>query len=145
MEPQETRAAFERLTSGTKRVLLVGSCVWFREALAYPINRDPGLFVVQQAGSLEGLREDAVDHDVILTDLDPLLHREPDIVSRLSDCSFRAPLLALTGSPDLGVLLDALEGGADMLLSKSASVAEIISSVKLLASTGATRTRRGRS
>lgn len=147
MESEETRAAFKKLTSETKHVLLVEGYVCFREALAYLLNLEPGLLVVQQADSLDELREDAVDHDVILTDLDVFRRRDTYLISRLQECSSRAPLLALTGSPDLELHLCAFEGGADMLLLKSASVEDILRSVKLLAASGsgAEHTRRGRS
>lgn len=147
MESEDTRAAFEKLTSGTKRVLLVEGHVWFREALAYLLNLDPNLLVVQQANSLDELREDAVGYDVILADLDSFRQREEDLISRLQECSSRAPLLALTGSPDLELHLCAFEGGADMLLLKSATLKEILRSVKLLVTSGsgAEHTQRGRS
>lgn len=127
--------------------MLVEGHVWFREALAYLLNLDPDLLVVQQASSLDELREATVVYDVILTDLDAFRRQDTHLVSRLRECSSRAPLLALTGSPDLELHLCALEGGADMLLPKSASVEEILRSVKLLATSGsgAEHTRRGRS
>lgn len=147
MGSEETRAAFEKLTSGLRRVLIVEGHVWFREALAYLLNLDPDLLVVQQASSLDELREDAVGCDVILADLDVFHRRDTRLVSRLRECSSRAPLLALTGSPDLELHLRALEGGADMLLLKSATAEEILRSVKLLATAGSgtEHTRRGRS
>lgn len=147
MESEATRAAFERLTSGTKRVLLVEGHTWFREALAYLLNLDPGLIIVQQAGSLDELHEDAVVYDVIVADFDTLARWNSHQVSRLRECSSRAPLLALVGSPDIEQHLRALESGADMLLQKSASVAGILRAVKLLATSdsGAEHSRRGRS
>lgn len=147
MESDGTRAAFEKLTSGTRRVLLVGGNIWFREALAYLLNQDSSLLVVQQADSLDELREAAVDHDVILADLDHFRRCDKHLVYRLRECSSRAPLLALAGGPDLELHLRALEGGADLLLPKSVGVAEILHSVKLLATSGsgAEHTHRGRS
>lgn len=146
MESEETRAAFEELTSGTKRILLVEGNVWFREALAYLLNLDPDLLVVQQANSLDELGEDTVGYDMILADLDFVRQRDTHLVCRLQEYSSHAPLLALTGSPDLDLHLRALEGGADMLLLKSATMEEILRSIKLLATSGsgAERTRRGR-
>lgn len=145
MESGETRAAFERLTSGPKRVLLVQDHAWFREALAYLLNLDPGLLVVQQASSLDELGEDVVDHDVVLVDLDVFHRRDTQLVSRLRECSSRAPLLALTSTPDFDLHLRTLEGGADMLLLKSVSVQEILRSLKHLTASdsGAEHTRRG--
>jgi DNA-binding NarL/FixJ family response regulator len=119
-----------------KRVLLVEDHAAFREALAKVLEWNAGFEKVPQAGSLsEGLaRAGALDGDLDVavvnlglpdgdgTDLISQMHRtEPDV-----------PVLVLTLSRDPARHARALDAGAERVLTKDASIEEIVDAVRRL-------------
>ncbi len=118
------------------RVFLLEDQSWFRQALATLLDREPDLEVVGEAGSLSEARDEAARKaariDLAVVDL--LL---PDGIGTELIGDLRAdrpglPVLVLTVArgPDLYSWVRSM--GADEMISKDASVEEILTAVRLL-------------
>ena len=118
------------------RVFLLEDHSWFRKALAELLNRQPDLEVVGEAGSLSEARQEAAEkaQEIDLAIVDLLL---PDGVGTELIGDLRAngpevPVLVLTVAqgPDLYSWVRSM--GADEMISKDASVDEILTAIRLL-------------
>ena len=118
------------------RVFLLEDQSWFRQALAMLLDREPDLEVVGEAGSLSEARDEAgrkaARIDLAVVDL--LL---PDGIGTEFIGDLRAdrpglPVLVLTVArgPDLYSWVRSM--GADEMISKDASVEEILTDIRLL-------------
>lgn len=109
---------------------------WFRKALADLLERQPDLEVVAEAGSLAEARREAAEkaEEVDLAVVDLLL---PDgigteLIRDLRANGTEVPVLVLTVArgPDLHAWVRSM--GADQMISKDASVDEILSAIRVL-------------
>ena len=120
------------------RVFLLEDHSWFRKALADLVEREADLQVVGEAGSLSEARSDVLDtpHKIDLALIDLLL---PDgigteLIGDLRRINPEVPVLVLTVArgPDLYSWVRSM--GADEMISKDASLDEILAAVRLLLS-----------
>ena len=118
------------------RIFLLEDHSWFRKALADLLGREPDLEVVGEAGSLAEARREAANkaEEIDLAVVDLLL---PDGIGTELIGDLRAnepdvPVLVLTVArgPDLYRWVRSM--GADELISKDASVEEILSAIRVL-------------
>ena len=118
------------------RVFLLEDHSWFRKALADLLGRQPDLEVVAEAGSLAEARREAAEkaERIDLAVVDLLL---PDGIGTELIRDLRAdgsgvPVLVLTAvqGPDLRAWVRSM--GADEMISKDASVEEILAAMRLL-------------
>jgi DNA-binding NarL/FixJ family response regulator len=128
-----------RLDSGRKamkRVLLVEDHAAFREALAKVLEWEAGFEKVPQAGSLsEGLARAGVfdgELDVAVVDLGLPDGDRTDLISQMRSTEPEVPVLALTLSQDPTSHARALDAGAETVLTKDASIEEIVDVVRRL-------------
>jgi DNA-binding NarL/FixJ family response regulator len=118
------------------RVFLLEDHTWFRKALADLLGRQPDLEVVAEAGSLAEARREAAEkaEEIDLAVVDLLL---PDgvgteLIRDLRADGSEVPVLVLTAArgPDLRAWVRSM--GADELLSKDASVDEMLAAIRVL-------------
>jgi RNA polymerase sigma factor (sigma-70 family) len=116
------------------RVLLVDDHASSRQPLALLLERDPGITVVAQAGTVaearRALKEIAVDVAVVdlgLPDGDGV-----DLVKDIRATNPHGQVLVLTAQTDRRQLARAVTAGAAGLLNKAASVDEIIDAIQRL-------------
>jgi two-component system response regulator DevR len=118
------------------RVFLLEDHSWFRKALAQLLEREPDLQVIGEAGSLSEARDDVMDmtQKIDLALIDLLL---PDgigteLIGDLRRINPKVPVLVLTVArgPDLYSWVRSM--GADEMISKDASLDEILAAVRLL-------------
>lgn len=111
---------------GRIRVLLVEDHAAFRQALAFVLDRQPGFRVVAQVGTLAAAREaigegiDAALVDLMLPD-----GNGADLISELHQANPSIKVLVLSASLGEENLTRAREAGADGVLDKTISPAEI--------------------
>lgn len=119
---------------GTLRILLVDDHSSFREPLAFMLDREPGVEVVGQAGSLAGARElfaeRSLEAEIALVDLDLPDGSGVELIGLLAE-SGTAPLV-LSAFSDRARIVRAIEAGASGILHKSAGIAEILDAVRRL-------------
>jgi DNA-binding NarL/FixJ family response regulator len=116
------------------RLLLVEDHAAFRSALALMLNRQPGLEVAAQCGSLaecHGLGGFA-DIDVALLDLGLPDGDGAELIGELHQANPHVKVLVLTGSVEPNLPERILKVGADGLLDKSRPFAEIAAEVRRL-------------
>jgi DNA-binding NarL/FixJ family response regulator len=118
------------------RVFLLEDHSWFRKALADLLGRQPDLEVIGEAGSLAEARREAAEkaERIDLAVVDLLL---PDgigteLIRDLRTNGSGVPVLVLTVAqgPDLRAWV--LSMGADEIISKDASVDEILAAIRVL-------------
>jgi DNA-binding NarL/FixJ family response regulator len=118
------------------RVFLLEDHSWFRKALADVLEREAGLQIVGEAGSLSEARDGMMDMpgEIDLALIDLLL---PDgigteLIGDLRRINPEVPVLVLTVArgPDLYSWVRSM--GADEMISKDASLDEILAAVRLL-------------
>lgn len=116
------------------RVFLLEDHSWFRRALARLLDQEPDLEVVGEAGSLFEARREAAEKEIDMAIVDLLL---PDGIGTELIEDLRAngpdvPVLVLTVAkgPDLYSWVRSM--GADEMISKDASVEEILAAIRLL-------------
>jgi DNA-binding NarL/FixJ family response regulator len=119
-----------------KRALLVEDHAAFREALAKVLEWEAGFEKVPQAGSLSealaraGLLDGNLDVAVVnlgLPDGDGA-----DLISQMRGTEPDVPVLVLTLSQDPARHARALDAGAERVLTKDASIKEIVDAVRRL-------------
>ena len=117
-----------------KRVFLVEDHAAFREALAKVLEWEAGFEKVPQAGSLsEGLASVGVldgDLDVAVVSLDLPDGDGTDLISQMRSTEPDVPVLVLTLSQDPARHAQALDAGAERVLTKDASIKEIVDAVR---------------
>lgn len=120
------------------RIVLVDDHSSFREPLAFMLDRESGLEVVAQAGSLAEAREILADDRLVaemaLVDLDLPDGSGVDLIGYLSETRPGTAPLVLSAFSDRARIVRAIEAGASGVLHKSASMAEIIEAVRRLGS-----------
>jgi DNA-binding NarL/FixJ family response regulator len=104
----------------------------FRQALSMVLEREEGLTVVGQAGSLAEARAMLDGVDVAIVDLELRDGDGLDLVPDLHRASPQAAVLVLTGSDDQPTRARAVELGAAGVLHKSAHLEEIMDAVRRL-------------
>ena len=118
------------------RLFLLEDHSWFRKALADLLEREPGLEVVAQAGSLSEARREAAREaeriDLAVVDLLLPDGIGTDLIRDLRAANPGVPVLVLTVAhgPDLRAWVRSM--GADAMISKDASVEEILAAVRVL-------------
>ena len=118
------------------RVFLLEDHSWFRKALADLLEREAGLQVVGEAGSLSEARGGMMDFtekiDLALIDLLVPDGIGTDLIGDLRRINPEVPVLMLTVArgPDLYAWVRSK--GADEMISKDASLDEIFAAVRLL-------------
>ncbi|MDQ3841875.1 MAG: PAS domain S-box protein, partial [Actinomycetota bacterium] len=116
------------------RVLLVEDHASFREAVASVFEREPGLEVVGQVGSLAKARklleDGAVEADVAIVDLGLPDGYGGDLIKELRAVNPRAQALVLSASLDRAEVARAVESGAAGVLHKSAEMGEVMEAVR---------------
>jgi DNA-binding NarL/FixJ family response regulator len=121
-----------------KNVFVVEVHACFRESLACVLDREPDLQVIGQTGSLpaeEDVRPMALDEaDVVLVGLG--IPTEDDVEEMIrkvyEESSPPVAVLVLTTSPDPAWHARLLEAGAERVLTKNASLQEVVASVLAL-------------
>ncbi len=118
------------------RVFLLEDHSWFRRALVDLLAREADLEVVGEAGSLSEARDSVTDKtrriDLALIDLLLPDGIGTDLIGDLRRTNPGVPVLVLTVAkgPDLYAWVRSM--GADELISKDASVEEILTVIRLL-------------
>ena len=118
------------------RLFLLEDHSWFRKALADLLEREPDLEVVAQAGSLSEARREAGAQaeriDLAVVDLLLPDGIGTDLIRDLRAASPGVPVLVLTVAqgPDLRAWVRSM--GADEMISKDASVEEILAAIRVL-------------
>ncbi len=114
-----------------KRILLVDDHAVLRQSFAYLLGQEPGL-VIAQAGSLAEARTriKADGVDIALVDLRLPDGSGVDLILELRQTSPRLPVLVLTISKDPAEHARALEAGAEEILSKEATLEEIVGAIE---------------
>jgi PAS domain S-box-containing protein len=116
------------------RVLLIEDHASFREALASVFEREPGLEVVGQVGSLaearKMLEDGAVEADVAIVDLGLPDGYGGDLIKELRAVNPRAQALVLSATLDRAEVARAVESGAAGVLHKSAEMGEVMGAVR---------------
>ena len=111
------------------RVMLVEDHAPFRQAIAFILDREAGIELVAQAGTLEEARRFLAEQDVDVAILD--LHlpdgNGSDLIGEIREDHPRASVLLLSMSPG-----EAEEAGADVVLGKDALFEEIIGTIRRL-------------
>jgi DNA-binding NarL/FixJ family response regulator len=120
--------------SAVLRLLLVEDHTAFRGALARLLNRQPDLEVTSQCGSLAECRSlgGFADIDVALLDLYLPDGDGAELIGELHQANPHVKVLILTGSVEPSLLERILEVGADGLLDKTTSLAELAAAVRRL-------------
>lgn len=120
-----------------KGVLLVEDHASFRHCLAYMLDQDPAFEVIAQSGSLAEARASMADKDgsvnVALVDLLLPDGNRVELIPELSGHNPGVPVVVLTVFFDPDSRERALAAGAREVLSKAASLEEIISTIKRVA------------
>jgi DNA-binding NarL/FixJ family response regulator len=117
----------------TVRVLLVEDHAIFRELFASSFEREPGLEVVAQAGSLAGAREALEGVDVAVLDLRLPDGEGTDLIGELREKNPHAAALVLTAGLDPGIHARAVAAGAAGVMHKSVGVGEVMGAIRRLA------------
>ncbi|WP_166396341.1 response regulator [Rubrobacter marinus] len=118
------------------RIFLLEDHSWFRRALADMLALEPDLEVVGEAGSLEEARRETRDRakeiDLALVDLLLPDGIGTELIRDLRRTKPDLPVLVLTVArgPDLYSWVRSM--GADEMISKDASVEEILTAVRIL-------------
>ena len=118
------------------RLFLLEDHSWFRRALADLLEREPDLEVVGEAGSMAEARREAAEkaERIDLAVVDLLL---PDgigteLIRELRVSSPEVPVLVLTVAQGPDLRAWALSMGADEMVSKDASMGEILAAIRVL-------------
>ena len=113
-------------------LLLVDDHAAFRQPLAFMLEREPDLTVSQQAESVAEVKQSLADYDVAIVDLVLPDGNGIDLVRNLRTANPRGSVVVLTASADHASRALAVEAGAAGLLHKSASLPDIIETIRRL-------------
>lgn len=116
------------------RVMLVDDHADFRHLVAAWVDREPGLVVVAQAGSLDEARRRAasVGFDVAILDMDLPDGVGSDLIAELREICPGSAALVLSASLDAANLTRAKEAGANEIMDKFAARKEVVDAVRRL-------------
>ena len=118
------------------RIFLLEDHSWFRQALANLLELEPDLEVVAEAGSLTEARDEVSDkaQEIDLALIDLLLPDGigTDLIGDLRRDNPELPVLVLTVAKGLDLYTWVQSMGADEMISKDASVEEILAAIRLL-------------
>jgi DNA-binding NarL/FixJ family response regulator len=116
------------------RVMLVEDHADFRGVMALLVDRQPGLEVVAQAGSLAEARRHAasVGCDVAVLDLSLPDGNGADLIAQLREVCPGSAVLILSASLDAANLARTREAGADEVLEKFEDPAKVIEAIRRL-------------
>ena len=116
------------------RVMLVEDHADFRGVMASLVDRQPGLEVVAQAGSVDEARRQAasVGCDVAVLDLGLPDGNGADLIAQLRELCPGSAVLILSASLDSATLARTREAGADEVLEKFVEPAEVIGAIRRL-------------
>ena len=116
------------------RVMLVEDHADFRGVMASLVDRQPGLEVVAQAGSVDEARRQAasVGCDVAVLDLGLPDGNGADLIAQLRELCPGSAVLILSASLDAAILARTREAGADEVLEKFEDPAEVIGAIRRL-------------
>ena len=116
------------------RVMLVEDHADFRGVMASLVDRQPGLEVVAQAGSLVEARRQAasVGCDVAVLDLGLPDGNGADLIAQLREVCPGSAVLILSASLDAANLARTHEAGADEVLEKFEDPVEVIEAIRRL-------------
>ncbi len=114
------------------RILLVDDHAAFREPLALALEREEGLEVVAQAGSVREAREALSGADVAIVDLDLGGGNGAELIPDFLRTNPGAAVLVLSASQDRSQLARAVQAGAGAILHKSTRVRGIVNAVHKL-------------
>jgi two-component system response regulator DevR len=131
---RETGEGAGRNLTRPVRVMLVEDHAPFRRALSTLVNRQSGLEVVAEAGSLDEARCHAVSigFDVVLLDLRLPDGNGIDLIAEIRGVNPDAGVVILSATLDPRSLSKAKEAGADKMLDKLATPDEIVTALKRL-------------
>lgn len=132
----ERRNAFEELATSARRVLLVAGHVIFRGSLAYALNSEADLWVIGQAATLAGVRENmtvASMADVVVVEQRASDGAVGEALSQLHAANARASVLVLSEDLDAARRACPVRAGVDVLPLHSTAIEEIIGAVYRLA------------
>lgn len=115
-------------------ILFVEYDAAFRQAASYLMNREPGLEVVSQAGSVQEAREKMAEGGIDAAIVDVPLPDEgaAEMVGDLHGANPSVPVLVLTRTEKPEVREEFLTAGANEVLSKACSFAEVLAAVRRL-------------
>ena len=115
-------------------ILFVEYHATFRQAASYLMDREPGMEVVSQAGSVAGGRERMAEGGIDAAIVDIPLPDEgaEEMVRDLHEANPPIPILVMTVIRDREVIDRFLEAGASEVLNKEASFREILTAVRRL-------------
>jgi RNA polymerase sigma factor (sigma-70 family) len=113
-------------------LMLVDDHAAFRQPLAFMLEREPDLTVSQQAESVAEAKQSMADYDVAVIDLVLPDGNGIDLVRSLRTANPRGSVVVLTASADHAARALAVEAGAAGLLHKSASLPDIIETIRRL-------------
>ncbi len=116
-----------------KYVLLVDDHNAFRDSLALLLNQEPDLEVVAQAGSAGEVRAVADRVDVAVIDLGLPDADGAEVIRELREADSRVPALVLTVHHGPDWHARAIEAGAEEVLTKDASIEEIVAAIERVA------------
>ncbi len=116
------------------RVMLVDDHADFRHLMTALVDREPDLEVVAQAGSLAEARQHCteVEFDVAVLDLGLPDGNGAELIGDVREFNASAAVLVLSASLDPTNLQRATEAGADEILDKLASPAEVVGTIRRL-------------
>ena len=114
--------------------MLVEDHADFRDFMVVLLGREPDLEVVAQAGSLAEARNsvEGVRFDVVVLDLGLPDGNGADLIADLRGTNPGAAVLVLSASLDPRSLERANEAGADEIMDKPASPAEVLGTIRRL-------------
>jgi DNA-binding NarL/FixJ family response regulator len=120
------------------RVMLVEDHADFRGVMASLVDRQPGLEVVAQAGSLAEARRQAasVGCDVAVLDLGLPDGNGADLIAQLREVCLGSAVLILSASLDAANLARTREAGADEVLEKFEDPAKVMEAIRRLGGNG---------
>jgi DNA-binding NarL/FixJ family response regulator len=116
------------------RVMLVDDHADFRHLMTTLLDREPDLEVVAQAGSLAEARSCAAEvrFDVAVLDLGLPDGNGADLIGDVREFNLGAAVLILSASLHPTNLKRAMEAGADEILDKLVSPAEVVDTIRRL-------------
>ena len=116
------------------RVMLVDDHADFRHLMTALLDREPDLEVVAQAGSLAEARSHAAEvrFDVAVLDLGLPDGNGADLIGDVREVNAGAAVLILSASLHPTNLKRVMEAGADQILDKLASPAEVVGAIRRL-------------